>query len=285
MKSIIVGMLAETFIHPGSGQNVGAIDLPVAREAATDYPYIAGSSLKGALRDAYEQKTNKEAADKIFGQQEQAGDIVVSDARLLLLPVRSLTGAYKWLTCGHVLERFIRDCSRSGQAPDILLPEVKEKHALSQGSGTLFLEERSFTCRTIDSTFAADLLALLGAYMPHASVRERLASQLTIVHDNDFAWFARYGLAIQARNQLTGGKTSSPWKNPETGQTEKGNLWYEENLPPDTFMYTVLAERKKATLEPLLTTIGNYLQVGGNETVGQGWFCLQGLETAEASHG
>jgi CRISPR-associated protein Cmr4 len=37
MKTQILGMLAETFIHPGTGQSVGAIDVPVAREAATSY--------------------------------------------------------------------------------------------------------------------------------------------------------------------------------------------------------------------------------------------------------
>lgn len=49
MSNVILGLLAETFIHSGIGHTEGAIDLPVAREAATDYPYIPGSSLKGAL--------------------------------------------------------------------------------------------------------------------------------------------------------------------------------------------------------------------------------------------
>ena len=204
MKSIIVGMLAETFIHPGSGQNVGAIDLPVAREAATSYPYIAGSSLKGALRDAYEQKEDKDKADDILGKPDQAGDVVVSDGRLLLLPVRSLTGAYKWVTCGHVLERFLRDLKRSGHAQDITLPKVDTKHALSQGNGTLFLEERSFSIANAPEPALVDVLK---TYIPHTDVAERLSERLVILHDDDFTWFARYGLAIQARNQLTGGKT------------------------------------------------------------------------------
>ena len=51
MNNAIMGMLAETFLHPGSGQTANAIDLPVAREKTTNYPVIPGSSLKGALRD------------------------------------------------------------------------------------------------------------------------------------------------------------------------------------------------------------------------------------------
>ena len=95
MSDVMFGLLAETFLHPGSGQSDGAIDLKVAREAVTGYPYIPGSAVKGALRaamcDGGEQKTRVDAA---FGQVDGAGSVLVSDARLLLLPVRSLTRAY-----------------------------------------------------------------------------------------------------------------------------------------------------------------------------------------------
>jgi CRISPR-associated protein Cmr4 len=304
MNSIIVSMLAETFIHPGSGQNVGAIDLPVAREAATDYPYIAGSSLKGALRDAYEQhlratlpdtdtpaeaddsndgsntdapSENDEATEKksakdkevdkhansVFGEQAQAGNLVVSDARLLLLPVRSLSGAYKWVTCGHLLERFLRDLERSGMKQSHTLPAPAPQQVITTGSGKLFLEELSFDIQDGQSEALKGVVTLLQQYLP-SSVSSRLERQLAILHNDDFAWFARYGLAVNARNQLTDKKTSN-------------NLWYEETIPPDTLMYTVLAERRGAPLRDL-ANIGHYLQVGGNETVGQGWFRLQGLE-------
>lgn len=330
MNSIIVSMLAETFIHPGSGQNVGAIDLPVAREAATDYPYIAGSSLKGALRDAYEQHLKatlpdapvepdvgntdapsdndettetKSAKDKevdrhtnsVFGEQAQAGNLVVSDARLLLLPVRSLSGAYKWVTCGHLLERFLRDLRRSdsnidtqafanalagivttpaNNANDEPTPKDNDEttyldkgQVLTQAAANqdkLFLEELSFTIR---AAVPEAIVNVLQGYLPE-SVSSRLKSQLAILHNDDFAWFARYGLAVQARNNLDDKKTSK-------------NLWYEESLPPDTLMYTVLAERRGTPLTDL-ANIGHYLQVGGNETVGQGWFRLQGLVATHA---
>jgi CRISPR type III-B/RAMP module RAMP protein Cmr4 len=128
MNTQLLGLLAETSIHPGAGQSAGIVDLPVAREAATDYPVIPGSSLKGALLSLAKQKT-KDGEDRIsecdrkciFGQQEQAGNLLVSDARLLLLPVRSLHSAYKWVTCPHLVERFARDCQRgdiSQSVPD-----------------------------------------------------------------------------------------------------------------------------------------------------------------------
>ena len=58
-------------------------------------------------------------------------------------------------------------------------------------------------------------------------------------HDEDFAWFARYGLPIQARNQL----------DKET-KTSK-NLWFEESIPPDTLMYALVVERREGALGAL----------------------------------
>lgn len=258
MNMTIIGMLAETFVHPGTGQNVGAIDLPVARESATDYPFIAGSSLKGALLDDYRQH-DEEGAKKIFGEQENAGDLLVSDARLLLLPVRSLSSAYKWVTCPHLLERFGRDLRRSRENISFDIPTVASKQALSRGEGKLFLEERSFT---ISEEVPKGVVTALGSLIPHEETRSRLAGQLTILSDDDFSWFARYGLAVQARNVLDSNKISK-------------NLWYEETLPPDTLMYAVLAERNGGSaIEGVKKKIGEYLQAGGNETVGQGWFAL-----------
>jgi CRISPR-associated protein Cmr4 len=271
MKSIVVGMLAETFIHPGSGQNVGAIDLPVAREAATSYPFVAGSSLKGALRDCAEQKKKHDGLDidveHVFGEQDNAGSVLVSDARLLLLPVRSLLSAYKWVTCPHLLERLGRDLKRSGGEFGAGSLSLEKKTALSsEGSGRLFLEERSFE---IVGKPEDDLVEVLKQLIPNEHAKERLAGQLVILHDDDFAWFARYGLAVQARNVLTENKTSK-------------NLWYEETLPPDTLMYAVLAERNgKSGVLDKVKEIGDYLQVGGNETVGQGWFSLRWPEVGQ----
>ncbi len=38
-------------LHAGTGQGVGVIDLPIAREKATGLPFLPGSSVKGTLRD------------------------------------------------------------------------------------------------------------------------------------------------------------------------------------------------------------------------------------------
>lgn len=261
MNTAIVGLIAETPIHPGTGRSMGVVDLPVAREAATDYPVIVGSSLKGALRDKAETRGTPDA-DRRFGKPDQAGDLLVSDGRLLLLPVRSLTGAFRWVTCPHLIERYARDLARAGRAPRPESPTVEAGQALAVGDGSLFLEEREFE---IGGEPPAGLVAAISPLVLHSATRARLGSQIAVLHDDDLAWFVRYGLSIQAHNVL------------EDGTKKSENLWYEETLPPDTVMYALVMARSDEalhTLDVLFPTDDPYLQAGGNETVGQGWFAV-----------
>lgn len=279
MNGIILSLLAETYIHPGTGQSATAIDLPVAREAATDYPFIAGSSLKGALRDKArggwngQENENEKEVNDLFGSKEGAGSLMVSDARLLLLPIRSLSQNYRWVTCPHILERLKRDSARCGNQLNFTTPELNDTNGnmiLSNSDDTtIFLEERSFNqSGTIDTQLSDALKNLI----TNADVQSRIDKQLVIVSDDNFNWFAKFGLAVQARNVL----------DPETKSSK--NLWYEESLPPDTLMYSILLERfqgklKEHTLKQKLD--GGYIQAGGNETVGQGWFAIKTIGSQE----
>ena len=264
MKTSMLGLLAETPIHPGAGRGMGVVDLPVAREAATDYPVLVGSSLKGALRDKAERiETIKTNVAQRFGKQDRAGELVVSDGRLLLLPVRSLTTSFRWTTCPHLIERYRRDIARVGLGPVPQVPaNVERGDVLAAGEGDLFLEERQF--RVIGEP-TPDLVNAIEPLLLHHETQERLGRQIAILHDDDFAWFARYGLSVQARNAL------------EDGTKRSKSLWYEETLPPDTVMYALVLGRSEETLrslDALFPEDDPYLQAGGNETVGQGWFAV-----------
>jgi CRISPR-associated protein Cmr4 len=277
MKTCILGLLAETSIHPGGSEAAGVVDLPVAREAATDYPVIPGSSLKGALLGLAREQVNgadrlpESERNRIFGQQDHAGALLVSDARLLLLPVRSLQSAYKWVTCPHLLERFQRDRARAGQVTNpITSPKVQAGKFLGADPGPLFLEERQFERQ---GELPTNMVAELGPLIRHSATATRLANQLVIIADDDFAWFARHGLPVQARNVLDPEKKTSQ------------NLWYEETIPSDALFYALLAERQPNAIEPVTKLFDGhpYLQVGGNETVGMGWFTVKILDQEGAA--
>jgi CRISPR-associated protein Cmr4 len=295
MKAQIWGFLAESPVHAGSGQATGFVDLPVSREAATHHPIIPGSSIKGALRDLARQRRRargepltpapvpepgqaapapRSEIERAFGAPAHAGDALISDARLVLLPVRSMTSIYRWITCPYVIERLVRDRKRAGHETTGLdtraLRDVTPGQALMAHDAALFLEERLFARR---GGLPRGLVDLVGGLIMHADTRARLDAQLVVLHDDDFGWFARYGLAVVARNHLD-----------ETNKTSE-NLWYEEALPPDTVLYALLAERGQGGLDTLraLFEESPYLQVGGNETVGQGWLAVTLPGTAMAA--
>ncbi len=111
-------------LHAGTGQGIGAIDLPIAREKATNIPYLPGSSLKGVLRDRASD-WHKDTLFAVFGPDtesasEHAGAVQVGDAKLLLLPVRSLCGVFALVTSPYLLERFRREAGMVGlQVPGV----------------------------------------------------------------------------------------------------------------------------------------------------------------------
>jgi len=284
MKSMIVGMLAETPVHVGAGRSSGFVDLPVARESVTSYPMIPGSGLKGAFRERARRKwpdvkkgensEKKELSPEVktlFGVQEGAGNLLISDARLLLLPVRSLTGHFKWVTCPYILERLMRDVARSkADGGGSLIRAIKppqDGKIFSNGGATgdkMFLEEREFS---VEKDLEAGIIDAVKNLMPHDAVRERLEKQLVVMNDDDFNWFAQYGLSVNARNAL----------DEKTKTTKGGALWYEETIPTDSLFYTILFERGAGAVDMVgeLFRESSFIQVGGNETVGHGWFSLK----------
>ena len=112
-EKAILFVHALTGLHPGGGTALGVIDLPVQRERHTQWPIIAGSSLKGVLRaecnahsdDQHDQNPDVLAA---FGPataaaSDHAGAIAITDSRILAFPVRSLMGGIclGHLPCSH----------------------------------------------------------------------------------------------------------------------------------------------------------------------------------------
>jgi len=259
--STIVGVLTETSIRVGSEATDG-IDLPVVRERTTGYPVILGSGLKGALRQRAEDVwgPDEPKVKEIFGEPDQAGAVSVTDARLLLLPVRSLQGPFRWVTCPYVLDRYRRDCRLGGTALEpFRLAGIAPGRALAADAGTMFLEEMTL------EAVRADLEVLareVGQLVYHPSLRERLLSVLTVASDEDFGHLACSALPANAHNAL------------DDPANVDENPWYE-TVPPETLFYALLLTRS-ADVRPLqylkeLFEQYPYLQMGGNETVGQGW--------------
>jgi CRISPR-associated protein Cmr4 len=283
-ENAVLGLLAETSIHAGTGQILGAVDLPIEREAHTHWPCVYGSGVKGALR-ALAHHRQLADRDVVFGPEvgnasDHAGALAVSDARLLLLPVRALDAAYRWVTCPAILERFARDLGRARAAgAGARIPTVPRDTAVVDKKATVdkarfgvFLEELRVAEAQED---LSDLIDAIGPLIGDAATRGHLTQRLTVVDDVVFGDLVRSAaIPVTAHVKLKY----------ETKTVDGGALRYEESLPPDTVLYTVLsafdgrqqggllkAQQVLAAITSTLFGERPYLQIGGNETVGMGW--------------
>lgn len=292
----LLGLLTETSLHAGAGSSVSGVDLPIQREAHNDWPCIFGSAVKGALRDKAASVHGKDSDNVLvaFGPDtkkadDNAGAIAVGDARLLLLPVRSLTGTFKWVSCGGALERLKRDAKRMGFETDLSFEVPKTdsdtEAVVADETGHLFLEEYRFTLKNEKEKIekCADDIAKL---MERNEAKDELKKRLVIVSDTMFTHLTRAAVPVNAHIAL----------NSETKTTEDGALWYEESLSPETLLYLPLVANKsrkakkndqdkkdeaKDVREIVLGLFTGenkpYLQLGGNETVGMGWCVVKKL--------
>ncbi len=288
-------LYVETPLHAGVGSGLSSIDLPIQRERTTQYPMIQGSGIKGKLRAALEgdreklSEEQKALVDTLFGppatgtensDNDHAGALIAGDARILLFPVRSLNGVFAYTTSYDVLNRFKRDMERGKpeQRPTWNIPAAEAGKALVttnsevQSNNTLVLEEFSFEAEPNKEVDAIAewiaqyaLPALGGDYWAN-----KVKSSLVILPNDDFRDFALYATEIITRVRITR----------ETKTVVGGALWTEEHLPTDTLLYVPMhatsARKKGATLtasdvlEKIKALDGNYLQLGGDETVGRG---------------
>lgn len=266
-------------LHAGTGQGLGLIDLPIARERATEHPIVPGSSIKGVLRDAARAQTND--VDAIFGSSEGSASMVrVSDARTLAFPVKSDRGTFAWVTSPYALLRYARDGGEVGFTAD-QIPGVADGKAVT-ADGSAVLDGSRVTLdglpyERVPSDDVKDgvkmvLGALASALFPgddptDSAWRSFFSKRVVIVSDDAFTWLTQTATDVRAHVRI----------NTETGTVAKGALWYAEMLPPETILAGIVqvsAIRKdqdpKGAFELLKSITASPLQVGGDATTGAG---------------
>lgn len=297
MKARLLMVHALSPLHAGTGQGIGVLDLPIAREKGTNYPYLPGSSLKGVLREMCGQAKGEksEPVIRLFGPEtanasDHAGALVFTDQRLLLFPVRALQGTFAWVTCPLVLERFRRDCKELGneQSPPAVPPHPPLEnawvtstsvlpHESSPSKKTVYLEDLDLTAQT-DSSIDA-WATWLGARLFPASTgaegvarsqawQKQLSQRFCIVPDDVFTFLVETATEINARIRLQD----------DTKTVAPGGLWYEENLPTESVLTGFVAflpnQQTKMKEEEAWTVVEGLtqgaLQLGGKATVGRG---------------
>ncbi len=286
-KTAAVFLYAVSPVHMGAGQAIGVIDNPIQRERHTGHPCFAGSGIKGAVRHGFKALGGDETvADRLFGPDAgssdlHAGALSFGDAQLVALPVRSLKGGYVYATCAQALARAQRLLGLVSKAGDWKVPLVAEGKCLLANPALLsgyklHLEAFEYVAASKDSQ---DLTAIAGDLatrgLPsgdgYAFFAEKLKTDLVILSDSDFAYFAQHAMLVEPHVRIDS----------DTGTASDGGLFYTENLPPESLMIAPLMASQtrsgKDTLqaEAVMSQIkavlhGRLLQIGGNATTGRG---------------
>jgi CRISPR-associated protein Cmr4 len=280
----------ESSLRVGDDKEGIEIDLPVQREAATGYPLLPASSLKGVLRSRARAQQAPIELLGLLGSAPESEDIeptpsnvIVSDSIPLLFPVRSLTGLFTWVTSVETLSRFGRDMAAYGVKAEPL-PQLPALDAETAGVApetpllcrkqTLVLEEFTFPVRV------AEEVGALGAWMAENAFpddpafdfwRSRAARGVVVLPEGAYRHFVTHGTQVVPRIRI----------DPDTGTASDGSLWTEEFLPPETLLYALVGAnlpdspakeiKKAADLTEWVRRLAPVsLQLGSGRTLGHG---------------
>ena len=296
MKTTLYYLHALTALHAGTGQGIGDIDQPIAREQSTGLPIIPSSGIKGVLRNELKPDGNDQTTWlTLFGPEsttaEKGGSngfaaaLNLQDAQLLCFPVRSIYGTFAWATCPFILKRFNRDLNGldTHANDNIAIPKIAEEQVIitsssvltERGGPSVYLEDIDLIATQDD---AADSIAndLAPRFFPSDTEwQDEFKAHFIVLSDQVFSFLADTATEIRARIRLEEG----------TRTVAKGALWYEENLPAETLLWGIAGvdrsrhPKHKATAEQLLNAFKTQLlaeqgearlQIGGNATVGRG---------------
>lgn len=297
-------------LHAGTGQGVGVIDLPIAREKATGIPYLPGSSVKGTLRDSYwgkgkGDKIKENLCYQVFGPATDnadafAGSAQFTDQRLLLLPIRSLAGTFAWVTSPYLLRRFMRDVLDSNpRMATFAVPDIAEKKCVvvKKNAGEQVETKLKVTVDGLPKVILEDLdldltedelanqwATRIGKDVFDAAWQKMFVERFCLVSDDVLSFLLDTATEITARIKLQ----------EEAKTVQKGGLWYEEALPTETILYglvlaTPTGHHKNNGLDEakifdvVTNAIEPIVQLGGKATVGKGLCCLSLREAKEAA--
>lgn len=286
MQTKMLYLQALTPLHAGTGQGVGVIDLPIAREKATNLPFLPGSSVKGSLRDLAQADAKGNTAKEknftnVFGPDtkaasEHASAVQFTDQRLLALPVRSLRGTFAWVTSPFILRRLARDAKDANinNFNTLPFPSIVDDNCLLATGSVLrhtnnraYLEDLDLNAGAQDSADArrwADALAR--CYFKEPQWQQFFSERFCLVSDNIMGFLAETATEVQARIKLLD----------DTKTVQDGGLWYEEALPTETLLYGLVLAAKiqvkneKEVFDLVGKLIEKPAQFGGKATIGRG---------------
>lgn len=278
-------LYCETAMHAGAGTGVGRVDLPIQREGHTGFPKIESSSLKGSLREHFEEIPGvpNQTVNDLFGPEDTSniGLLGLTDARLLLFPIRSAKGIFAFITCPHILNKLKSDYLMMGEQFEItgnIIPNENEViyngTSLSVNYGgrdSIMLEEFVFDVINLDTTINnIKYNEWLAAVCPDA-YKDEVLDKVVIVRDTIFQKLVSIYTEVITRNHIDN----------DTGVVKDGQLFTEEYLPCNSVMYYMAMFGNGASdttsFDSFLTNMNEnkLFRIGGGATIGKGFVTVK----------
>jgi CRISPR-associated protein Cmr4 len=189
-----------------------------------------------------------------------AGAIAVSDAKLLAFPVRSNIAPFIWVTSPRILQRYHDDLFYLGK-PVNALPD----NAVSEDKAFWLQGNHKTT-----SVLLEDAVVTIQQGEPVLPEGFPQLERLLLISDEIFDYVVTNCTEVQTQIKIDA----------ETGTAADGSLRYEELLPADTVLYSIVsfgqqlfdgnAYKVDIIRKHVTTVISKHLQIGGDATLGRG---------------
>lgn len=263
-------------LHVGSGsENYGVIDNLIQRDAATGFPCIHASSLKGAFREFFKNDMNMDDAflDHVFGSDKGASETAEEEtekeensqpkkktkpgkyrflqADIVSMPVRAMTLPYVNITCKSALDNIAH--LLEGKTFDNFNTFCSKAHGTIVDGIHFILNSAAIEIETENKSLMFDNSVNFSTLKPYIGDHPGIVTDETFVEA-----VSDFGLPVIARNQLNDGKS--------------GNLWYEQVLPRETrLFFFVLVPKNDPHFNDFKKYLSeNFVQIGANASVGYG---------------
>lgn len=290
-----------TPMHVGAGEGLGYIDLPIEREAHTDFPLVQSTAIKGAIRtieilkiakkldEEKEQELRKFAKDQLdFKDVDELGKATLIEKILENIKDDGLQNA------SDVLKDIDNLANKFGR-------KDKEGNLTFVDARILFFPVKSLrgifalvTCPYVLERFRQDTCVNISLPEVPKSVSECIVMEDSIITVNNQLVLEEFVLTaktknIQIEDQLLSSRIylkrvavvhddlfSHIVKNYtevqthikvdiEKGTVEGGALWTEEYVPAEAIFYFKVVSNNGSFI-----TMPNILQIGGNSSTGKG---------------
>lgn len=255
-------------LHAGSGDtNYGIIDKMIQRDPVTKMPCIFSSSLKGALREYFEEGPEKDRTSAltaaIFGKSSDPenegtdnskGNTIFHEAQLIGLPVRSNLKPYFIATSKIALINWLTKSELLGLSFPALRNEII---ALPD---TVLKGVPKIIGTAIPNLDIEDFANVGSMTATIAELKKYLGDDIVLMNDDDFKEICSdYDLPVIARNNLENG--------------ESKNLWYEQIVPHQSrFVFYTVTIGTDTFTNSINSINGKNVQIGANSSLGYG-FC------------